>query len=153
MNATTITLPAAADVTNIALFARPQTLTQMKLWTCHHSLRQIPQKYLRRHIAPILCDAPDSGSAWSQRLRNPLATDILSESSTLAFTNPHGTPVACVLVTLLTLALTHPHTVLGSNPNPNPNPKTRIGGVCINHRPSRRTHDLHQAYDTPRGFD
>ena len=67
--------------------------------------------------------------------------------------SPHGTPIACVLVTFLTLALTKPPTVLGSNPNPNPNPKARIGGVCINHRPSRRTHDLHQAYDTPQGFD
>ena len=54
----------------------------------------------------------------------------------------HGTPIACVLVTLLTLALTHPHAVLGSNPNP----KTRIGGVFTNHRLDRRIRNLHQAH-------
>ena len=32
--------------------------------------------------------------------------------------------------TLLILALSHPHAVLGSNPNPNPKLKTRIGSYA-----------------------
>ena len=50
---------------------------------------------------------------------------------------------ARVLVTLSMLIPTQPCALLGSNSNPNPNPKTRIGGVCINLRLSRRTHNLH----------
>ena len=60
---------------------------------------------------------------------------------------------AGVLVTLSMLMPTQPYALLGSKSNPNPNTKTRIGGVCINLRLSRRIHSLQHAYATPRGFD
>ena len=68
--------------------------------------------------------------------------------------SPNSLSMLCMVPSVAWLCLYPPsHTLLGSNSNPNPNPKTRIGGVCINHRLSRRTHSLHQAYTTPRGFD
>ena len=60
---------------------------------------------------------------------------------------------AGVLVILSMLMPTQPYALLGCNSNSNPNTKTRIGGVCINLRLSRRTHNLQCAYANPQGFD